>query len=515
MCAKNGVIQSVGENVAMTTTMSRTKPDVAVQHFDVLIAGAGISGIGAAHHLAEQLPDKSFVLLESKDTFGGTWRTHHYPGTRSDSDLYTFGYRFKPWVGPPIATAEKILKYLQEVVDDDQLEQHIRYHHTIKKASWSSNDQLWTLEVLRTSDDEVLHFTCNFLWMCQGYFRHEKGFTPNWDGFEKYRGTVIHPQTWPDDVSLAGKNVVVIGSGATAATLIPNIADECAHVTMLQRSPTFFYIRDNVNELADLLREVDTPEEWVHEIVRRRIIFEFSAITDLALAFPELAREELLKPIREMLGPDFDVDKHFNPSYRPWQQRIAMVPEGDFFKAVQSGKASVVTDEIVSFSETGIQLKSGETLEADVVITATGFELSIFGDIPFLVDDEPYDFAKSVTYRGMMFTGLPNLVQIFGYFRASWTLRVDIIGDFVCRLLNHMDELSAHSVVPALRDEDQGMALRPWVDPEEFNPSYLKRAVHLMPRQGNHEPWIHPHSYIVEKEELPRADLDDGSLIYK
>jgi len=305
---------------------------------------------------------------------------------------------------------------------------------------------------------------------------------------------------------------VVIGSGATAATLIPAIAADCAHVTMLQRSPTYFFIRTNVNEVADMLRQLDIPETWVHEIVRQKILLDFGEITQLALDYPELAREELLKPIREILGDDYDIDTHFNPKYLPWHQRIAMVPDGDLFEAIKSGTVSVVTAEIDSFVERGIKLTSGEILDADIIITATGFDLSVLGDIAFSVDGAAIDFSQTITYRGMMFSGVPNLLQVFGYFRASWTLRVDLISDFLCRLLNHMQTLGATAVTPTLRAQDIDMVLRPWVDPMDFNPGYLLRSLPLLPRQGDHDPWRNGMTYSLEKESLPLADLGDGTL---
>jgi monooxygenase len=487
-----------------------------LQHVDVLIVGAGISGIGAAHHLQERQPDRSFVVLDALDHFGGTWWTHKYPGVRSDSDLFTFGYRFKPWKGNPLATAEEILKYLGEVIEENGLDEHIRYRHRITAASWDTDLRQWTVEATNLATDEVVRFTANFLWMCQGYYRHDTGYTPDWPGLtDTFQGEVIHPQRWPEGTDLSGKRVVVIGSGATAATLIPAIAEQCAHVTMLQRSPTFFFVRPNSNELADTLRSLDIPDEWTHEIVRRKIVKDQDAIAKLSEQFPDMVRQGLLDQIRPLLPEGFDVDKHFNPSYRPWQQRIAVLPDGDLFTAIRKGQASVVTDHIERFTERGILLQSGEELEADVVITATGFDLSVFGGIAFTVDGQPLDAADTVTYRGLMFTGVPNLAYVFGYFRASWTLRADLISDFVCRLLDHMDERGATMVVPALREEEQDMPLGPWVDPDNFNPGYLTRSMHLMPKQGAHDPWRLLHDYTLEQELLPNADLEDGTLVFK
>jgi len=484
------------------------------EHFDVLIVGAGISGVGGAYHLTQQCPDKSFVMIETMGSFGGTWKTHTYPGIRSDSDLYTFGYRFKPWTGPPIATADEILTYMGEVIDDNDLDRHIRYNHTITAATWSTDDRRWTLEVTRTDTGEQVSFTGNFLWMCQGYYRHSRGYTPEWEGMDRFNGEIVHPQTWPDDFDYRDKQVVVIGSGATAATLIPAMADECGHVTMLQRSPTFFVARPNSNEMADTLRELDIPEEWTHEIVRRKILHDQAAVIELSFKHPDLVREELYKGIREILGEDFDVSPHFTPAYRPWQQRLALIPDGDLFHTIAAGDASVVTDEIVEFTETGIQLRSGDHLDADIIITATGFELSVLGDIDFSIDGEPLVFSDTVGYRGTMFTGVPNMAWIFGYFRASWTLRADLIADFVCRLLKHMDEFDASTVTPVLRDEDSDMELLPWLDSDNFNPGYLMRAMHMLPSQGSNEPWCHSQDYWKDREDLPVADLDDGALVY-
>ncbi len=485
-----------------------------LEHLDVLIVGAGISGIGAAHHLHEQCPEKIFVVLESKPNFGGTWQTHRYPGARSDSDLYTYGYRFKPWTGAPIATKDEILKYISEVIVDEDLDRHIRYEHQVTSASWSSAEKRWSLNVTRSDTGEHVQLTATFLWMCQGYYRHSVGHTPNWVGMDQFAGPIIHPQSWPDDLEYVDKDVVVIGSGATAATLIPALAQECRHVTMLQRSPTYFFIRSNVNEVADMLRELDIPEEWVHEIVRQKILLDFAAITKLALEFPELAREELLKPIREILGDDYDIETHFNPKYKPWRQRIAMVPDGDLFEAIKRGKVSVVTDEIDSFTKTGIKLKSGATLDADVVITATGFDMSVLGDIAFSIDGRMLDLSQTITYRGLMFTDVPNLLQVFGYFRASWTLRVDLIGDFSCRLFDYMESHGVDVVTPRLRSEDANMTLLPWVNPEDFNPGYMNRSVHLFPKQGSRDPWRNGLTYELEKETLPAADFEDGSLLF-
>ncbi|MFW6093161.1 MAG: flavin-containing monooxygenase [Pseudomonadota bacterium] len=485
------------------------------EHFDVLIVGAGISGVGGAVHLTTELPGKSFVVLENQESFGGTWRTHTYPGIRSDSDLYTFGYRFKPWTGAPIATADAILDYMSEVIDEYGIEPHIRYGHEVLSASWSSEEGLWLLTVRRKDTGAEVTFTCSFLWMCQGYYRHSQGYTPEWPGLDRYRGTIVHPQTWPDGLDYEDKEVLVIGSGATAATLVPAMAEKTRHITMLQRSPTYFAPGENRNEMADMLRELDVPEEWVHEIVRRKILHDMKEITRRSFEEPEALKQELIDGARAYLGEDFDVETHFTPRYRPWQQRLAFVPDGDLFRGIAEGKASVVTDEIETFTETGVRTKSGKQLDADIIITATGFELCMFGDIDFRVDGEPVDFSETVTWRGMLFSGVPNMCWVFGYLRTSWTMRADLISDFVCRLLSHMDAKGVDVVTPRLRDEEADMERLPWVSEENFNAGYLLRGMHMLPKQGTHLPWRHTQDYYFDKDDIPNADLDDGTLVYE
>ncbi|MBI1211424.1 MAG: FAD-dependent oxidoreductase [Alphaproteobacteria bacterium] len=486
---------------------------VKTEHFDVVIVGAGISGVGAAYHLTKQSPDRSFVVLEALESFGGTWLMHKYPGIRSDSDLYTFGYRFKPWVGPPIATAEEIRTYMNEVIEENDLARHIRYQHKIATARWSSEQNLWTLEGVRTDTNEPVRFTANFLWMCQGYYRHAEGYTPEWPGMDRYKGRIVHPQTWPEDLDYKGKKVIVIGSGATTATVVPAIAPDCEHVTVVQRSPTYFIPARNENDLANVLRELKIDETWIHEIVRRKALHDQALFTKRSFTEPEVVKQELLGGVALFVGED-EVKKNFTPTYRPWRQRIAFVPDGDLFQGIKAGKASVVTDEIETFTEKGLRLKSGKEIEGDIIVTATGFNLSVLGDIDFVVDGKKVDFADTVTYRGMMFTGVPNMVWVFGYFRASWTLRVDLLGDFVCRLLNHMKKKGARRVEVKLRPEDKGMKLLPWIDPENFNPGYLMRSMHLLPKRGDKPEWQHTQDYWAEKDQLPAIDLDGAEFHY-
>ena len=485
-----------------------------IEHFDVLIVGAGISGIGAAYHLTHQCGGMSFVVIEEQESFGGTWRTHRYPGIRSDSDLYTLGYRFKPWTGTPIATAEEILRYMGEVIVENGLAPHIRYRHQIALASWSSLDNVWAIDAVRLDTGEPVRFTCKFLWMCQGYYRHSEGYTPEWRGMDRFKGIIVHPQKWPEDLDYAGKRVIVIGSGATAATLIPAIANDCAHVTMLQRSPTFFRTGRNAIEIADELRKLQVDEAWIHEIVRRKILYEQYVFTRRSFTEPQKVKGELLAGVRAYLGSDYPIERDFTPRYRPWRQRIAFVPDGDFLQAIAADKASIVTDEIESFTGTGIQLKSGKTLDADIIVTATGFHLNVLGDIDFTIDGEPLVFSETVTYRGMMFTGIPNMIWVFGYFRASWTLRADLVANFVCRLLKHMKATGVRRVEMQLRPEDKDMSLLPWIDQENFNPGYLKRGIHLLPKRGDRPEWQHTQDYWTEKDEFPAIDLTGPEFAY-
>ena len=499
----------------MTTSETTTEVELTItEEFDVLIVGAGISGVGGAYHLTKQRPGTSFVVLDGLDSFGGTWWMHRYPGIRSDSDLHTFGYRFKPWTGPPIASAEEILKYMGDVIEENDLDRHIRYNHRITSAQWSSVDNRWTITATRTNTGEQRFFTANFLWMCQGYYRHSEGYTPEWPGMEAYQGDIVHPQTWPEDLEYVGKNVVVIGSGATTATLVPAIAADCEHVTVLQRSPTYFIPGRNKIELAETLRELDVDEEWIHEIVRRKILHDQAKFTRRSFEEPEKVKQELLDGVRSILGPKYDMESHFTPSYRPWRQRIAFVPDGDLFHGIAAGKASVVTDDIDRFTEHGILLKSGEELQADIIVTATGFNMSVLGDIDFAIDGKPLDFSETVNYRGMMFTGVPNLLWVFGYFRASWTLRADLLSDFVCRLLAHMEESGSKRVSVTLRPEDEDMDLLPWIDPENFNPGYLMRAMSLLPKRGDKPEWQHTQDYWREKDDIPAINLNAPEFLY-
>lgn len=491
-----------------------TRRTVEPESFDVVIVGAGISGICSAYMLRKHCPDLSFVILESLESFGGTWLIHKYPGTRSDSDLFTFGYSFKPWKGNPIASRGQILDYLGSVIEDAQLGPHLRYRHRIQSAAWSSDAQSWTLDVAVDGASETRPIQGRFLWMCQGYYRHSHGYTPNWPGLDRFEGAVIHPQNWPEDLDLSGKRVTVIGSGATAATLIPALADRCAHVTMLQRTPTYFAAGRNTDPLVDELRKIEIDETWIHEIMRRKAVRDRADLIERARTHPDALRKQLIAGVRACLPEGFDVDRHFTPPYKPFQQRVAFVPDGDLFKAISDGKASMVTDRIEAFDATGIRLQSGERIDCDVIVTATGFDLAVMGDIPFTVDDRAVDFSSTVSYRGILFTGVPNLAWVFGYGRYSWTLRAELVGEFVCRLLGHMRATGSGSVTPALRPGDAAMELLPWTDPEDMNSGYLMRGVDRMPKRGNQPEWQHSQDYLYESRALPSVDFTDPVFRY-
>ena len=485
---------------------------VDVLKTDVLIVGAGVSGIGAACHLQMQCPDLDWLILEGRDALGGTWDLFRFPGIRSDSDLYTYGYRFKPWEGAPIATAGEIRSYLEETVDEYQLTAGIRFGQRVTRANWSSETGCWTVTVTGKDGSRLL-YECNFLWMCTGYYDYEEGYLPEFPGRQRFQGDLVHPQHWPADLDHRGKKLVVIGSGATAVTMLPAMAPEAEQVTMLQRSPSYILSMENSVEITETLRALDVPPEWIHEITRRQRLAEGKMLNYRAKEEPAALREELIAGVRMAIGENCDVDKHFNPRYMPWDERLCLIPDGDLFDAINSGKASVVTDEIQSFTETGIQLKSGRHLDADIIVTATGLNLLPFGKVRVQVDGQEFKPADSWAYRGMMFSGLPNLAWTFGYIRTSWTMRADMIADFVCSLLNHMREQGLRQVTPILRPEDEGMNARSFIDAEDFNPGYMQRSMHSFPRQGD-GPWRNSQDYYQEQEFLAQLDLDDGVLVF-
>lgn len=479
------------------------------EHVDVLVVGAGISGIGAAYHLQTSSPDRSFVILEGRADIGGTWDLFRYPGVRSDSDMHTLGYSFKPWKHEKsIADGPAILEYLRETVDEFGIERHIRFNHLVTTASWSTDDARWTVTARRTDTDETVTYTCSFLFMCSGYYSYKGGYTPEFPGRDDFDGQVVHPQQWPDDLDYAGKRVVVIGSGATAMTLVPAMAKDAGHVTMLQRSPTYVVSRPAQDGIANRLRKL-LPESLAYKIVRKKNVALGQLFYERTRKQPAKVKEKLLDLTRKELGDEM-VDEHFTPSYNPWDQRLCLIPDGDLYEALKNGSASVVTDHIETFTPTGIQLKSGEHLDADVIVTATGLQLVTVGEMDFTIDGEPLDFSRTWTYKGLAYSGVPNLVSSFGFINASWTLRADITCDFVCRLLNHMRDTGTDYCVPTLRPSDANMPQRPWID--DFSAGYMQRIMPMMPKQGDRAPWVNTQRFNQDVKLISKAPVDDDVM---
>jgi len=483
--------------------------DTQQENIDVLIVGAGISGLSAAAHLKQECPDKKVLILEARDALGGTWDLFRYPGIRSDSDMHTFGFRFKPWTDPKVlADGDSILNYLQETVAEYELGNNIRYHTRVTSARWQHDEQRWLVSTLN-SQGEVEQFATRILFMCSGYYNYESGYTPEFPGLENFQGSFIHPQQWPDDLDYSGKKVAVIGSGATAVTLVPAMATDAEKVTMIQRSPTYIVSRPGKDRLANILNTL-LPEKWAYGIIRWRNIRFQNYIYKRARNKPQKVKETLLKLLRKDLGDDFDIEKHFTPDYDPWTQRLCLVPDADLFEALKSGSADVVTGQIERITESGVLMQSGEEIEADILVSATGLRLQLLGGVEFFVDDQKVDFSKHYYYQGMMFSGVPNLLQTFGYINASWTLRADLNSQFVCKLLQHMDERGATQCVAALTDADDGMTSRDWIS--DFNPGYMRRGLHLFPRQGDRGPWINTQNYLQDKKNLAKSPGEDPRL---
>lgn len=479
------------------------------ERVDVLIIGAGLSGIGAAHTLQERLPGKSFAILEAREAIGGTWDLFRYPGIRSDSDMHTLGYRFRPWTAAKsIADGASILDYVRETARESGVDQKIRLGHKVVKASWSSDEARWTVTAERT-DGETVTISCAFLYNCSGYYRYDEGFTPDFVGLEDFEGTVLHPQQWPEDADYAGKRVVIIGSGATAVTLVPAMAEEAAHVTMLQRSPTYVVSLPGEDSIAIALRKY-LPDRVVYPIVRWKNVLVQSLSYKFARRRPKAMKRMLRRGLQKALPPGYDVDTHFNPRYNPWDQRLCVVPDGDLFGAIHSGKADIVTDRIERFTPDGIKLESGRELDADVVVTATGLNLLFLGGLRLEIDGEEPDLAEMLIYRGMMLQDVPNLAFTIGYTNASWTLKADLVAEFVSRLLKQMDTGGYDTCVAHLSD--------PSVTPEpimDFNSGYVLRSVGELPKQGSKEPWKLRQDYAVDLRRLRHGSLDDGAMKFE
>jgi len=479
------------------------------EHFDVLIIGAGLSGIDAAHHLQKFCPGKTYAILEQRERIGGTWDLFRYPGIRSDSDMLTMGYSFRPWTHPKaISPGEDIREYITATAREEGIDRNIRFRHQIRRASWSSTEAKWTVEATKSAEgsETPVVLTCNFLFCCAGYYRYSAGHLPEFPNSGRFAGRMIHPQAWPENLDYAGKRVLVIGSGATAVTLVPAMARTAAHVTMLQRSPTYVISAPEKDRIANFLRRI-MPAMWAYRLSRWKNVGFMTYIYQLSQRFPNFVKRGIIKKAGKHLGTDFDVETHFTPRYRPWEQRMCLIPDADMFEAIKSGRASVVTDHIETFTEKGVALKSGKELEADIIITATGLMMQAFGGMELAVDGQHVDPGQVLAYKGVMMSGVPNFVSVFGYINASWTLKADLICNYVCRLVNFMDRKGVRQVTPKPGSEH---AVAPFV--ENFTPGYIQRALSSWPKQGEKKPWRVYQNYFRDTVSLKWARIDDEGL---
>ena len=480
---------------------------MATEHVDVLIVGGGLSGVGAGCHLKMNCPRKTFAILEARDAIGGTWDLFRYPGIRSDSDMFTLGYNFRPWKQPKsIADGRAIRAYIHETADEYGVRDAIRLNHRAVRAEWSSEDARWTVDVERTDTGETFQMSCDFIYACTGYYRYDEGYTPEFAGRDRFKGEIIHPQHWPEDYDYTGKRVIVIGSGATAVTLVPAMAERAAHVTMLQRSPSYVVSLPGSDPLARLLRRL-LPTPIVYPVVRWKNVLVAMAFFQLSRRRPRLIKALIRRGVERKLPEGFDVKTHFSPRYNPWDQRVCLVPDDDLFRVLSDGRASIVTDKIETFTETGLELESGRELDADVIVTATGLNLVAVGGIELVVDDEPVELSKTVAYKGMMLSGIPNLALALGYTNASWTLKCDLCSHHVCRLLNYMDEHGYDAAMPL--EPDPSLPREPFID---FNSGYVTRSIHKFPKQGPHAPWRLYQNYPRDIRLLKNGPVHDDGI---
>ena len=492
-----------------------------MEHFDVIIVGAGLSGIGAACHLKMHCPDKTFIILEGREASGGTWDLFRYPGVRSDSDMFTLGYRFRPWRDPKaIADGPSILNYIRDTATEYGVDKSVRYKHRVQCASWSSENARWTVEVEKgvngqgakgnggigeSATDKNLQLTCNFLYLCTGYYDYENGYTPEWPGVDRFRGMIVHPQKWPEDLDYANKRIIVIGSGATAITLIPALAERAAHVTMLQRSPSYIVMRPTQDLIANMLRR-GLPDRAAYVLSRWKNVLTATFFYNLARKRPKVFKWMVARGVRKHLREQFD-PKHFTPPYNPWDQRLCIAPDADFFQSMRDGRVSVATDQIETFTDNGLLLKSGQQLDADIIITATGLQMKLISGMELVVDGVPVNFPKTLVYKGMMFSDVPNLAFAIGYTNASWTLKCDLTAEYVCRLLNHMDQHGYAVCTP--RVNDPNVKQEPVID---FNSGYVLRALHTLPSQGSKPPWRLHQNYVKDLQMMRYGRVDDGTM---
>jgi monooxygenase len=490
-----------------TATAEQHETPPATEHVHVLIIGAGLSGVGAACHLRRKLPDADFLVLEARADLGGTWDLFRYPGIRSDSDMFTLGYNFRPWDGgKSIADGESIRDYIETTAHEYGVTDHIRYHRRVTSLSWDSEQARWTAEVRRTDTDQIEQVTAGFVYSCTGYYRYDQGYMPDFPGTDRYRGTLVHPQHWPEDLELEGRRVVVIGSGATAVTLVPSLAETAEHVTMLQRSPSYVTSLPDRDAIADLMRD-HLPARVAHQLIKWKNVALSNGLYQLSRRAPGLVRRVLKWRLKRQLPADFDVDTHFTPEYDPWDQRLCLVPNNDLFRALRNGRASMVTDTIDTFTEQGLALGSSRTLQADVIISATGLNLLMMGGIDLVVDGRPVDVSETVAYKGMMLSGVPNFAFAVGYTNASWTLKVDLVSDYVCRLLRYMGEQGYRQVAPQRPGPSD--ELRPLID---LTSGYVQRSIEQLPKQADRAPWQLHQNYRRDVALFRRGDLDDEGV---
>lgn len=480
---------------------------MSVDHVDVLIVGAGLSGICAAYYVQTRCPTRNYAIIEARDSIGGTWDLFRYPGVRSDSDMHTLGYSFRPWRNPKaIADGPAILSYVRETAHVYGIDKKIQFNLRLCSASWSSADAQWTVEMEHGPDHATVQMTCNFLFMCTGYYDYAQGYAPTWPGMERFTGPIIHPQQWPEDLDYAGKRVVVIGSGATAVTLVPAMAETAAHVTMVQRSPTYIVARPSQDAIANALHRI-LPSRVAHALVRSKNIAFTMYVYDLARRKPAKVKQAIMKMAQQELGPGFDVERDFSPTYNPWDQRLCLVPDADLFKAMKAGKASIVTGTIASFTENGLQLQSGEEIPADIIITATGLNMRLMNRMQLIVDGQPVNLAQTLSYRGTMTSGVPNLAASFGYTNASWTLKCELIAQYVTRLLNYMDR---HGYAECLPERPAGeVSAKPVIN---LTSGYVRRALDTLPSQGQRKPWRTYQNYVRDLFNFRLSRINDGTL---
>jgi cation diffusion facilitator CzcD-associated flavoprotein CzcO len=480
------------------------------EHVDVLIVGAGLSGIAAGYYLQTYCPEKSYAILEARDAIGGTWDLFRYPGVRSDSDMYTLGYSFRPWPErKAIADGPAIRTYVRETASAFGIDKKIRFQHRVRRLVWSTEEAGWTVDVESGPDQVPVQLTCSFVFMCSGYYDYDQGYTPDWPGVERFQGRIVHPQQWPQDLDYAGKRIVVIGSGATAVTLVPALAERAAHVTMLQRSPTYIVARPSVDTIGTWLHR-RLPTRLADSLTRWKNILLTMYFYGLARRRPEQVRATILRWAREQLEPEYDGDeleRDFSPRYNPWDQRLCLVPDGDLFHAMKAGRASIVTDTIGTFTETGIRLASGKELEADIIVTATGLTMRLMSGVELTVDGTPVDLGQTLSYKGLMFSDVPNLAQAIGYTNASWTLKCELIAGYVCRLLKYMD---AHGYTECLPKRPEGM---PGVaSAMALTSGYVERARASLPRQGGRLPWRTFNNYLRDLLLMRFGPVNDGTM---